>query len=318
MSHLIKEFTVINLRDYEDDFPDMTGGQVNLFHCKTGRNNDRFYIKRNEDGSLIGYCHHCCEHGFLPPHKDIFGLETKVDTKVSSDSCAVAAEEASLKPVGLIDGDLVYSVDPENFKRLLQLYQDVPSNLSKLGFGYIPHSDEVFLPYYTNGVLTTWQSRKLGSILGDRDVGGPKYVSHTSDMYDNDLLVHDPMCHDNVKLDKTSVLYLVEDWFSASWIANWSPALSLRGCHINYLQIEYVVSMFDHIVVWLDNDTSVVRNHAKKIADRVGLFSKVFLESSDERDPKSYHSGDMRLAIKSHYHKFGLQLSDYLITEAEV
>jgi hypothetical protein len=38
---------------------------IHVHHCKQGRNNDRFYITRKQDG-YVYYCHHCGASGFSP------------------------------------------------------------------------------------------------------------------------------------------------------------------------------------------------------------------------------------------------------------
>ena len=38
-------------------------GTVHIHHCKTGNNNDRLYITRKDDDSIVAYCHHCGASG---------------------------------------------------------------------------------------------------------------------------------------------------------------------------------------------------------------------------------------------------------------
>ena len=48
----------IDLKEYEKFFPD--SGSVRINHCKEGDSNRKFYLtRRDEDGIILGYCHHC-------------------------------------------------------------------------------------------------------------------------------------------------------------------------------------------------------------------------------------------------------------------
>ena len=47
--------------------PKDRGGQTHIHHCKQGHNNDRLYIRRNEDESIVAYCHHCGKSGYSFP-----------------------------------------------------------------------------------------------------------------------------------------------------------------------------------------------------------------------------------------------------------
>lgn len=39
-------------------------GTIHTHHCKEGVRNDSFYITRNQDMSVVAFCHHCQESGY--------------------------------------------------------------------------------------------------------------------------------------------------------------------------------------------------------------------------------------------------------------
>lgn len=39
------------------------GKEVRIHHCRSGKDNDKLFIKRTEDGTILGFCHHCHASG---------------------------------------------------------------------------------------------------------------------------------------------------------------------------------------------------------------------------------------------------------------
>tara|TARA_R110002020_G_scaffold461981_1_gene681233 strand:- start:6020 stop:6859 length:840 start_codon:yes stop_codon:yes gene_type:complete len=56
--------SLLKLKEFVPFAPSGRGEQVHIHHCKLGYHNDRLYIRRNEDDSIIAYCHHCGKRGY--------------------------------------------------------------------------------------------------------------------------------------------------------------------------------------------------------------------------------------------------------------
>ena len=76
--------------DFVDSAPNVRGEQVHIHHCKGGKNNDKLYIRRNEDDSIVAYCHHCNQRGYARDNY-VPNVYDQIETKNGSS--------------GIVDGD---------------------------------------------------------------------------------------------------------------------------------------------------------------------------------------------------------------------
>ena len=54
----------LSLTDFLDYAPQNLDETVHIHHCKQGPGNDRLYITRTSDNTVLAYCHHCTARGF--------------------------------------------------------------------------------------------------------------------------------------------------------------------------------------------------------------------------------------------------------------
>jgi len=301
----------INLSLYKSSFPEYPETQSRTFHCKSGHNNDRMYIKRNDDGSYIAYCHHCCEHGFSPAFKDIFRSSSSVVSKRSGE--AVPDDESYDDTGGRTQPEKDSFVIPREYttdvndmslgayKKFIQVVEKIPiRTILNLGICWKKSARaddlEILFPYYTDGNLSAYQVRRLSSYEKDRILTEPKYITTTNSLYEPGTVMHDPMFTGGKLLNDMPV-FITEDWLSAARISMFYPALPLMGVNMSDLQTEYIAKIFPSAVVWLDNDSILVLDRARNMSKRLISVGVGTARVSMRCDPKNASPDDFTQTV---------------------
>ncbi len=259
--------------------PKGRGEQVHIHHCKQGHNNDRLYIRRNEDESVVAYCHHCGKSGYSfsdnlqirkakDVHKQTWGLD-----KLSFKSSGSSGQENIRKTWDKKDRvysrrRAVYKDNPFLIKSMIT--QDIIDKYEIKSIG-----DRVYFPIFDS-------DKELKVILGRGK--NPKWLVEW---------LSDDKTYSPIGSGDTCVI--VEDVVSAIRIAECGyaslPCLSssLRDCLLPNLE------NYGTIIVWLDNDNSQVLSNSLKIRNKVLLINDNVIICRDKQ-PK-----DMANTSIKHY-----------------
>jgi hypothetical protein len=271
----------MNLLEYEKFFPDQ--GTIHIHHCKEGVGNDRFYLTREEDGSILGFCHHCGQGGkiktrsFVPPTgqkitKDVF--KTFKIPQLSEWDENPAWEEPGFSDLSkefrywwLSNGLNVADVKGFGVKHLHGRLPAIPMR-------------------GTSGDLVGLAIRPLRDTMPKWIVAGSKYLAPIS--------THSTVCGKPV--DK---LVITEDIVSAMRCSKHAAALPLLGTNLSDKHIHFIVNHPSPVLIWLDNDSREVVLKARSMYNRVSGWKKcsIFLKA---KEPKHFvYERELREAIKN-------------------
>ena len=299
---------------HPDEFVDLAPtepGTVHKHHCKQGRNNDRMYITREEDGTILAYCHHCGRGG----RHSVLGnriLQTSKDRQ-ETDSAQVPTGDELHNAASGTDGPGHSKSDTGGRSVPVQSEfvprgnseantANWPAHVKKWWFEYgltvsqaapdaacafyWPEEDAIS---YTH--LGGWQYRFFGKdaplkYRSKPDIGnlGNSFFTTYALEGPKPLLVADHNNH--------VPLVLVEDFRSALKLSNYCCALAIGSTNMS----EELVAKFieeipteSPVIVWLDNDNQQVITASSKLQGRfIALGYRTYRVTSAvcTKDPK--------------------------------
>lgn len=270
----------MNLLDFEKDFPDV--GTRHIHHCRDGRGNDRFYLTRQEDGSVLGFCHHCGEGGRAPSQGFV---PSSTGQKTTSDVFKAFKIPA-------LD---VWNTDPAwETPEFSDLNKDFRfwwlssglnvSDVKAFGVKHL-HGKLTAIPMRgTSGDLVGLAIRPLKDNMPKWIVAGSKYLAPFAH--------HESFCGKLV--DK---LVITEDIISAIRCSKHANALPLLGTNLSDKHIKFIVQHPSPVLVWLDNDNPDVVKKARAMYARISGWKEcsIFTEA---KEPKHFvHERELREAI---------------------
>jgi len=273
-------------------------GTIHKHHCKLGRNNDRLYITRKDDGIILAYCHHCGLGGYYR----LLGsrtLQSRDKTKKSTEGSEPVRD-------GLREFREPPSGDPsrERDDRLHRSFwrekidsTSEPALRNQEGDGETwPHHPQkwwlecglTFDEARRYGVTYDWEKAALilpvynrGKMVGQNEKhfrpGRPKYILRGSS-------VQQPIYPSDSGDYRR--LVIVEDQRSAFKVAKILPAMPLLGTVLKDEHISFCLN-FQEVIVFLDNDNPTVVRHARAMEKRLtnfGLCVKIIAHKSDPKD----------------------------------
>ena len=238
--------------------PKDRGGQIHIHHCKQGHNNDRLYIRRNEDESIVAYCHHCGKSGYSFPDntqirkaKDVH-IHTWRHGKPSSESSSTSGQENLRK---------TWDKKDSSYSRHRATYEEQPFLIkSRINQELIDKyeikviGDRIYFPIFDSA------GENLKVVLGRGE--NPKWLAEW------------------LSADKTytpigsgDTCVVVEDVVSAIRIAE--CGYSALPCLSSSLRDSLLPNLENYgtIVVWLDNDNSQVLYNTLKIKNKINLIN---------------------------------------------
>ena len=249
--------SLLKLKEFVPFAPSGRGEQIHIHHCKQGYHNDRLYIRRNEDDSIIAYCHHCGKRGYS------FSNSTPIRKAEEVFRERDLYKSASSSTVGRVrQQDLRKTWDRENisYSRCRAILQEskflvksllTQEILDKYEVKVI--NDRICFPIFDT-------SGELQVVLGRGT--NPKWLIEwvKSDR------CYNPLGTGNICVvveDKVSAIRLAECGYSAL------PCLSssLRNTLLPSLE------KYGKIIVWLDNDNHQVLSNRVKIMNKVKLIN---------------------------------------------
>jgi len=294
------------------------GEQTNVHHCKTGKNNDRCYVKRITHGYIL-YCHHCCQHAYVA---DSFLSARPITDKATSTGGKPGSNlRPSSVPV-LLECDESGEADegghesapgyaplylPSDASNSIARWESSEPKLWLISHGITVDSlkdypiywsnrrQSLLFPIYSNGELVGYQQRRFPA-----DPSIPKYISvYKSDWRKADGVIDwiEPIVQsDTVSVDSESKLSLVlcEDYVSAVRCALCGYfSIPLYGTGINTQTVVHLSKRFTTFFVALDNDNSIVRRQARRLTNQLSLYGNA-RNLNLTKDPKKYSHKELQ------------------------
>lgn len=262
----------LNADEYLHHAPEQPG-TIHVHHCKEGHGNDKLYVTRKEDGTILAYCHHCHLGGSYRVAGARALQRRKKNTE--SENCSTGSNERGISSGNDSSGKRASGgsedsgrSDANNTSRLskrsttrdfktwrldakrwwLEYGLTIPEQ-RYFGVEYDGMADEIILP-----IMGT-----LGEQRKPFRPGAPKYITDGS------------MEHDIIVSRKPSnTVVVVEDLRSAYKISRDYNVLPLMGTNLQDFHVNKLHSFNPvKVVVWLDNDNSTVVKHARNIRNRL-------------------------------------------------
>lgn len=279
---------MVTWEDIVDNIPQKRGETVHVHHCKMGRNNDRLYITRCEDGyTILAHCFHC-------------GQSRRFSSLKQAGKLAVAERRGTTPETGATvespDDDERRSNRPRSKANLYRAFdeatfeiEDMPEHclgwfrsagiydeeIEYFKLGYHRHSDRAVLPLFDEyGDLEVYQLRRL------KDDGSPKYLTVKPKGRSHQCCIGTWRTGDNW-------VVIVEDVLSAIKVDRVFPAFPMLGTSLDAGQIDYITRQATEVSVWTDFDNPMVRKSTFKLVKQLGLFVPTYLVTT-EKDPKYY------------------------------
>ena len=237
---------ILPYKDFLPFAPSNAGETVKIHHCKRGKHNDRLYITRSMDGSIVCYCHHCGGTGYYQDGKKVYTRRTVhvqkkgTFTEIPKGGTTRLADWSVLAKVWINKAHIG--------QKLIRQY----------GLQSFSNDDSVMIPIMNEGKLCRLIKRSF-----DPDL--PKYLTLMHDNFHNaNAYVFHSRAGDNTRL------ILVEDVLSAIRVAEYVDALVLCGTNMNSnLLVNALNKSYDHIKIFLDNDNPMVKKSQRKIQRRL-------------------------------------------------
>ena len=259
------------IKDIISTLPSLREGeQVKTFHCKEGKNNDRLYVKAVENG-WVYHCFHCGLKGFVSKHGDKREFLSKKMDKLKKGWTEAATLDS--KKVRL----------PSDFTTIIPLKASSyvsrylsPDMVKKWRVGWSNTLNRLVVPVYEDGELVCVQYRNI-------DDDGPKWKRYSN----TDWNGWTPL------IGESKELVIVEDWISGVKLkeSGWDVVI-LYGTNVQDSLVLFLVRnkhLWDKVVLWLDNDNSIVKLKQTQIRARIN--SILPCEVCYNGDPKR-HMGE--------------------------
>ena len=168
---------MIDFNDYTSEIKALQEGDqthVNHLHCSAGQDTKkRLYLKRIEDGKVLGYCHHCGAKGILKGKrvlKSLAALKEPFEKEI---------EKGAIVPQLTYGNDSLQS-SPNYFKAWLTRMNFYEDNVLRRTYlrdkiGYHDPSHRIYVPYYWDTKVAGYQSRVIAPRVEDPST--PKWLT---------------------------------------------------------------------------------------------------------------------------------------------
>lgn len=298
--------------------PSAYGTQVNVHHCRLGKDNDRMYVRRNDDGSVVAFCHHCNGRGYRKSETSRSRPKDPEEVRKSNGPGPVRLPDDFTTDV---DGAGRSPWSPQA-KAWVRQYGVTDDELVSNSVGYSRLLGGVVFPVFgPEGTPLFYQYRpvdtQVGRVQREEGTAGeakspPKYVSvgKRSRSRDGGLFRTVPSWHDGtVRNDGTDIgvtrAVLVEDVISAIIVSRvpGCQGIALMGSGLSDRALRQLATEYDDFVVFLDNDNSEVRASQRKLNKVLSpLIPGECRIICSDRDPKEHRLRELMelLEVKDH------------------
>jgi len=254
-------------------------GTVNKHHCKDGKDNDKLFITRCEDGyTILAYCHHCGKRGRFNTLKHSTIQQIKSIAKLNKHG--IKSSKGFRHSSGYrLPTD--YQQDYREWGRgayvWLKRYGITDEEISRNRIGYSETYGRVVLPSFGAKELDFMVMRRVNSL----DTDSPKYLTYSN--VEHVMYIPQGLLPGGV----TNSVVLTEDILSAIKVARYIPSIALLGTVINIRALEYVANNYNNVIVFMDDDNLQVKKKQLDIKNRLEPFVKaVIIIHSNGVDPK--------------------------------
>lgn len=249
-------------------------GTTSIHHCKSGKDNDRLYITRCEDGlTILAYCHHCGKSGYHNQANtaNIKALKTaKASYTKSNGGGYKLPSDCKNNPV---DWPLVA-------RAWITRYGITKGEIEKYGIAYSPSRGRVMLPVYDSDGLALYQARK---VFNADD--GPKYISYNNRI---NTLWYGHVSH------KSSTIVLCEDIVSGIKLNRVCNSAALLGTHLSDKSLNLLVNNYTRFIIFMDDDNPKVRMKQLVLKNRLELFGPTTIVHTNGKDAKEHTEDELR------------------------
>ena len=261
-------------------------GYVWVHHCKQGPRKNKLIVTRNENGTIIAFCHHCNASGFY----GVRGNATSTHTHHDHSDVRLF----SVQGKGGLRGGSAFSIpadcegQPGQWgtealvwaRRYLTDEQIADSPLT-----YSPKEGAIIFPMINADhphSLVGFQLRKFPE-------SDPKYLTNKN----NSLGVDIPL--DPFYTVRSTTCVLTEDWISAykAALAGYE-GVPLMGSNLRESQFLHLLrNKYQRFVIALDNDNPLIRRQQRALDTRLSSYAPTLLLRLP-RDLKEYSLDEIR------------------------
>lgn len=264
--------------DYLPYAPDGAGETEHIHHCRDGKDNDKLFITRCEDGyTIIAYCHHCGKRGFANTSESatISTLKKHYSHKRSATTSSSGYE---YKLPNDCEGN------PSKWDRRARVwvrrYGITNEEIEDYGIAYSPSDTRVVLPVYDSDGLALYQTRKLL----EEDTR-PKYLTYNNR--------HGSLWYSHPPHISNSIV-LCEDVISGIRLGRHLPAGALLGTSISDRVLNAITNVYDTFIIFMDDDNTDVRMKQLVLKNRLELFGDVNIVHTNGRDAKEHTDAELK------------------------
>jgi hypothetical protein len=258
--------------DFVDLGKPLLKGEIKRFyHCKDGKENGRLYIKKNEDGSIIAFCHHCGKKGYYKNKEDYTLPVLNANGRYQYPTM----ENSHVNKIYL-PPDIMFKIDdwPLPARVWVRKYQITDDEVQKFGLGYSPKLRRVILPIYNEKGLVLYQARKLF-----KEDEGSKY---------NTVMKKGEYIYGYITGEgRSDSCCIVEDLLSGIRVSRFTDVVVLLSTNLNNKVIN-ILSQYQEVRIFLDNDNTQVKLKQLQIQRRLELFVGNVRIIRSYKDPKEF------------------------------
>ena len=257
--------------------PKDRGVQIPIYHCKQGYHNDRLYIRRNEDESIVAYCHHCGKSGYS------FSDNLQIRTAKEVHKQTWRYGKPSIEPSSTSGQQNIRKTwDKKNraYERYRAIHKEQPFLIKNLitqelidKYEIKVIGDRIYFPIFDQA------GKNLKVVLGRGE--NPKWLVE----WLSEDKTYSP-------IGSGDICVVVEDVVSAIRIAE--CGYSALPCLSSSLRDSLLPKLEEYgtIIVWLDNDNSQVLSNTLKIKNKINLINdNVWICRGNQ--PKDLHDQDI-------------------------
>lgn len=264
----------------------IVGEEVHVHHCKEGHGNDRLYIRRNTDGSIIAFCHHCHSSGFSTADSDFEAREgAEADSRRSEserDHTVRSADGSAFSLPNDITGDFgQFGIECQQYLR--RYFEGDAITRSPLCWS--ERGGSLILPVYCADGLLLYQERAF-----PERADTPKYQTWRNPGFTNQV------SNTPFEAGNTTLVY-TEDWLSAyQWTqVDGVSGMPLLGTHLSKAQALQALD-FDRVYVHLDNDNPDVRRAQVRHVFTLSKY-KPAKNIWTDKDPKEFSPAELEALL---------------------
>lgn len=296
--------------DFVPYAPETPGEQVNIHHCRSGKHNDRLYIRRNEDGSVIAYCHHCGMRGYSSPNGIRRGL-----LEGSLGRSRVSQRGVVGSTFQLPDDFTTDTTEWHPHSRAwVRRYGVTSDECKRNSIGFSHRLGGVVLPVFAEkGGLVAYQLRPVVQGTGGQVPDGeddsrrrtyPKYISRRKKGRPGgvDIFVaRDGGDSGTGVPDSPSCVVVTEDVLSAVKVSRVEGVVgvAIMSSSLKEKQAVKIARIAPNVAVFLDNDNQQVKDNQKKAARLLEpLVSGGVRVVKADKDPKEHSNQELEELLK--------------------